>query len=156
VTVQADGSVSHNVFKTKEGEPRKFKNEETFKKWLTKHQRSMKHDLKDRLTPQQFYVTQGVGTERPFTGSYWWTKDAGIYSCVCCSQRLFMSEHKFESPSGYATFWNHIVDSVAFKDDHLGLPKITNAHVDTLLKNKEPIKRCVCSNVNAPTILIPP
>jgi hypothetical protein len=47
-----------------------------------------------------------------------------------------MSEHKYESPSGYATFWNHIVDSVAFKEDNLELPKVKNAFVDTLLKNK--------------------
>lgn len=90
-----------------------------------------------------------MGTERPFTGLYWWTKDAGNYSCACCSQRLFMSEHKYETASGYATFWNYIVDSVVFKTDHLELPKVTNAHVDTLLKNKEPIKRCVCSNCEA-------
>ncbi len=60
-----------------------------------------------------------------------------------------MSEHKYESPSGYPTFWNHIIDSLDYKDDHLTLPKVTNAHVDTLLKNKEPIKRCVCSNCEA-------
>jgi len=60
-----------------------------------------------------------------------------------------MSEHKYEGASGYATFWNYIVDSVTFKEDHLSLPKVTNAHVDTLLKNKEPIKRCVCSNCEA-------
>lgn len=58
-----------------------------------------------------------------------------------------MSEHKYESPSGFATFWNHIVDSVEFKDDSLALPKVTNAHVDTLLKHKQPIKRICCSNV---------
>lgn len=57
-----------------------------------------------------------------------------------------MSEHKYETASGYPTFWNHVIDSVAFKDDQLQLPKITNAHVDTLLKNKEPVKRIVCSN----------
>lgn len=62
---------------------------------------------------------------------------------------MFMSEHKYESPSGYPTFWNHIIDSLDFKDDHLQLPKVTNAHVDTLLKNKQPIKRCVCSNCEA-------
>ena len=45
------------------------------------------------------------------------------------------SEHKYETPSGYATFWNHIIDAVDFRDDHLTLPNVTNAHVDTLLKN---------------------
>jgi len=57
-----------------------------------------------------------------------------------------MSDHKFDNNSGFPTFWNHIVDSVKFKDDHLELPKVTNAFVDTVIKNKEPIKRVVCSN----------
>jgi len=151
VTVNEDGSVTHNVFKAKDGsgEPRKFKDVETFKRWVAKHPRERKEDLKGRLTPQQFYVTQGAGTERPFTGQLWWNKDVGVYSCVCCSQRLFMSEHKYENPSGYPTFWNHVIDSVVFKDDNLQLPKVTNAHVDTLLKNKEAVKRCVCSNCEA-------
>lgn len=149
VTVNEDGSLSHQFFKAKDGSPRKFKDADTHKKWVTKHIRERKQDLKEKLSPLQIYITQGMGTERPFTGQYWWLKDAGVYSCVCCSQRLFMSEHKYENPSGFATFWNHIIDSVGFKDDNLDLPKVTNAHVDTLLKNRTPIKRCVCSNCEA-------
>lgn len=148
VTLLEDGSLVHNTFKATDGQARKFKNEEVYKKWLVKHQRVIREHYKQKLTPNQFFITQGHGTERPFTGAYWWTKDAGTYSCACCSQRIFMSEHKYETPSGYATFWNHIVDTMTFRDDHLTLPKVTNAHVDTLLKNKEPIKRCVCSNVS--------
>lgn len=147
VTVQADGTVVHNTIKSSDGKHRTFKSEEIYKKWLAKHQREIRENLKQKLTPNQFFITQGAGTERPFTGAYWWTKDTGIYACACCSQRLFMSEHKYESPSGYATFWNHIVDSLSYRDDNMALPKVTNAHVDTLFKNKEPIKRCVCSNV---------
>ena len=60
-----------------------------------------------------------------------------------------MSEHKYENPSGFATFWNHVIDSVSFRDDFLELPKVTNAHVDPILKNRAPIKRCVCSNCEA-------
>ena len=149
VTVNEDGSITHNVFKTKDGKERRFKDEATHKRWVQKHIRERVSEMKNRLTPAQIYVTQGMGTERPFTGEYWWVKDAGVYSCACCSQRLFMSEHKYENPSGYATFWNYVIDSVNFKDDHLALPKVTNAHVDTLLKNKEAIKRCVCSNCEA-------
>lgn len=59
----------------------------------------------------------------------------------------YRSDHKYESVSGYPTFWNHVIDSVKFKDDHLTLPKVTQAHVDPVLKNKTPIKRVVCSNV---------
>lgn len=57
------------------------------------------------------------------------------------------SDHKYYSTSGYPTFWNHIIDSIIFKEDHLNLPKVTNAHVDPAIKNKQPIKRIVCSNV---------
>lgn len=70
-----------------------------------------------------------------------------IYVRLWESDFLYRSEHKYENPSGYPTFWSHIIDAVDFKEDHLLLPKVTNAHVDTLLKNKTPIKRCICSNV---------
>ena len=87
-----------------------------------------------------------MGHERPFTGEHWWTQDVGIYSCVVCTQRLFMSDHKYDSKSGFPTFWNHIIDSVDFKNDHLPRPVYTNAHEDPVLKNKQPIHRCICSN----------
>ena len=91
ITVREDGTVTHNVFKKKdESGPREFKNMETFESWKRKHLRERREFLKNKLTPHQFYITQGVGTERPFTGEHWWTKDVGTYSCVCCSQRLFM------------------------------------------------------------------
>jgi hypothetical protein len=59
-----------------------------------------------------------------------------------------MSEHRYETQSGYATFWNHIVDAIKFNDDHLEMPKHHNAHIDPKYKNKVPIKRCICSNVS--------
>ena len=65
------------------------------------------------------------------------------------STNPFRSEHKYESSSGYATFWSHIIDAVEFKEDNLELPTVTNAHVDTTIKNKSPVKRCLCSNCEA-------
>lgn len=88
------------------------------------------------MTPLQFYVTQGIGHERPFTGDHWWTKDVGMYDCVCCKQKLFISDHKYESKSGYPTFWNHIIDAVDFKNDVLTRPPYNNAFEDPTLKNK--------------------
>jgi len=62
-------------------------------------------DLEARLTEEQFDVTQKKGTERPFTGRYVDHKDDGTYSCVCCGVSLFSSEHKYDSGSGWPSFW---------------------------------------------------
>ena len=76
-------------------------------------------DLKGRLSPQQYQVTQEKGTERPFTGEYWNCKKEGVYTCVCCGAPLFSSQTKYESGSGWPSFWEPIVDrSVATSPDH--------------------------------------
>jgi peptide-methionine (R)-S-oxide reductase len=62
-------------------------------------------DLKNRLTDEQYRVTQEKGTERPFSGRYVDHKEDGTYRCVCCGAPLFSSEHKFESGSGWPSFW---------------------------------------------------
>ena len=63
------------------------------------------NDLKSRLTEEQYQVTQMKGTERPFTGAYVNMKDDGTYRCVCCGNDLFSSEHKYDSGSGWPSFW---------------------------------------------------
>jgi len=62
-------------------------------------------DLKARLTDLQFRVTQEKGTERPFTGQFVDCKDDGTYTCICCGTALFSSEHKYDSGSGWPSFW---------------------------------------------------
>jgi len=62
-------------------------------------------ELRARLTPEQYQVTQEKGTERAFTGQYAYNKDTGVYSCVVCGNELFSSEQKYDSGSGWPSFW---------------------------------------------------
>tara|TARA_Y100000746_G_scaffold24171_1_gene18491 strand:- start:173 stop:577 length:405 start_codon:yes stop_codon:yes gene_type:complete len=62
-------------------------------------------DLRDRLTPLQYHVTQEAGTEQAFTGDTWDQKQDGVYRCVVCDIDLFSSESKYESGSGWPSFW---------------------------------------------------
>ena len=75
-------------------------------------------DLKARLTDEQYYVTQQKGTERAFTGKYVDHKEDGAYHCVCCGAALFSSEHKYDSGSGWPSFFLPLAgDAVYTKTD---------------------------------------
>ncbi len=62
-------------------------------------------ELRQRLTPLQYEVTQRAGTERAFSGVYWNTKDDGTYHCIVCDEPLFSSDTKFDSGTGWPSFY---------------------------------------------------
>lgn len=64
-----------------------------------------REDLRRRLTPDQWRITQEKGTERAFTGDYCDMKEDGTYHCVCCGAELFRSATKYDSGSGWPSFW---------------------------------------------------
>ena len=72
---------------------------------MTDTKKMSDEDLRARLTPEQYHVTQEKGTERAFTGKYWNAHDEGIYRCVVCGNPLFSSGTKFESGSGWPSFY---------------------------------------------------
>jgi methionine-R-sulfoxide reductase len=75
-------------------------------------------EWQEQLTPEQFAVARAHGTERPFCGTLLDNKRAGVYSCVCCGLPLFASNAKFESGTGWPSFFQPIADeNVATKRD---------------------------------------
>lgn len=84
----------------------------------TGFQRPSDEELRQRLTPEQFEVTQNAGTERAFTGIYNDDKTPGTYRCVVCGLELFESDTKYESGSGWPSFWKPIDDDrVTLEED---------------------------------------
>ena len=78
-----------------------------------------------KLTPEEYYVTREKGTERPFTGQYHNSQEPGVYSCICCGQDLFNSEEKFDSGTGWPSFWQPIEEEavVTEDDNNLGMTR---------------------------------
>ncbi|MGQ0648500.1 MAG: peptide-methionine (R)-S-oxide reductase MsrB [Gemmatimonadaceae bacterium] len=81
-----------------------------------------------QLTDEEFQVTRKKGTERAFTGRYWDNHEQGTYSCVCCGQPLFSSETKFDSGTGWPSFYAPAAtDAVTTESDHSLLMRRTEA-----------------------------
>ena len=88
----------------------------------------MKSDAEWRaqLTPEQYHVTREAGTERAFTGKYWKTKEPGTYRCVGCGTPLFKAETKFDSGTGWPSFWAPIdpANVEEHVDDSYGMRRV--------------------------------
>lgn len=83
-------------------------------------------EYRQRLTPLQYHVTREKGTEHPFTGIYWDNHENGTYRCICCDEALFSSETKFESGTGWPSFWEPLHNEKVHmeKDGSLGMERI--------------------------------
>jgi peptide-methionine (R)-S-oxide reductase len=83
-------------------------------------------EWREQLTPEQYQVARRKGTERAFSGAYWDHHEAGIYRCVCCSAELFRSDHKFDSGTGWPSFWQPADPAnVATEEDYSHLMRRT-------------------------------
>jgi peptide-methionine (R)-S-oxide reductase len=73
-------------------------------------------EWRDKLTPEQYQVLRQGDTERAFTGKYWDTKTPGVYRCAGCGEKLFTSDTKFESHSGWPSFFQPLAEGVIDED----------------------------------------
>ena len=85
-------------------------------------------EWQDQLTPEQYRITRMKGTERAFTGEYWDHKGEGIYRCVCCGEPLFSSETKYDSGTGWPSFWAPRSDNVETEEDRSLFMRRTEVH----------------------------
>jgi len=74
-------------------------------------------EWRDKLSPEQYQVLRQGATERAFTGKYWDSKAAGVYKCAGCGEKLFSSDTKFESHSGWPSFFQPITQGVIDEED---------------------------------------
>lgn len=83
-------------------------------------------EWKKLLTPKQYYVTREQGTEPPFTGEYFNSKEKGIYVCVCCGNELFSSDAKFDSETGWPSYFLPVAEDKVelIPDNSLGMKRI--------------------------------
>jgi peptide-methionine (R)-S-oxide reductase len=94
-------------------------------------------EWRKELTPEQYQICRQCGTEPAFSGAYWNNHDSGIYQCACCSTPLFSSAEKYDSHSGWPSYWKPITEEVIAQriDNKYGMRRVEVlcAHCDAHL-----------------------
>ena len=91
----------------------------TVKKPMSEKVKKSKEQWRQELTAEQFHICREKGTEAPFTGKYYNSKNNGIYRCICCEEQLFHSRTKFDSGTGWPSFYETISnEKVETQEDH--------------------------------------
>ena len=86
---------------------------------------------KEKLTPEQYKVARKAGTEKPFKNAYHDERSPGTYRCVCCNTELSSSEHKFDSGTGWPSFFDGQLENIELKQDY----KLFRKRTEVLCKN---------------------
>ena len=82
-------------------------------------------EWQEQLSPEEFYVCRQSGTEAPFSGKYYDNKEEGTYNCTCCDAPLFTSDTKFDSGTGWPSYFESVEDSITeIKDSAHGMIRI--------------------------------
>ena len=113
-----------------------------------------KQEWREQLSPEEFYVCREHGTEAPFSGKYYDCKEEGVYKCVCCNAPLFESSTKFDSGTGWPSYFEPIEDAIAeYKDMSHGMIRVEvrcascDAHLGHLFEDgPEPTGMRYCIN----------
>ena len=94
--------------------------------YMTDKVKKTNEEWKSQLTDEQYRVARQAGTEHAFTGKYYNNKEQGIYRCVCCNEPLFSSEEKYDSGSGWPSFWQplHNKKLEEIKDSSHGMVRV--------------------------------